>query len=156
MNPHEDADDLWRARNGRIAALIPPGASVLDLGAGAQALRELLSRGCRYTPADVAPRNGALPFDMNDDVYPEGVWDVAVLSGVLEYADDPAAVLGRVRDLAPVLLLSYAHGGSLDYRTRQQWCNHLSRAGLEVLLGVYEEYRIVRQWNSHTIYRARR
>ena len=43
----------WHARAAHAARHVPPGAHVLDLGAGAQALRDLLPAGCRYTPSDL-------------------------------------------------------------------------------------------------------
>lgn len=155
VNPHENAADLWSDRNRTIATYINRGSRVIDLGSGAQSLKRYLRPGCTYTPADVVPRNGALLFDMEQDIYPEGEWDVAVLSGVLEYATDPARVLSRVSALAPRLLVSYAHDGSYDYRVRQQWRNHLSRAGLEQIIGQsYSRFRSVARWGSQHVYRA--
>lgn len=153
--PHADTADLWPGRIRAVARAVPAGASVIDLGAGAQTLKKHLSG--PYTPADVVPRNGALAFDMEAGIYPEGKWAVAVMSGVLEYASDPAAVLKRVAALAPMLVLTYAHGGSLRFRRSRQWRNHLSRAGTEALiLTAFRRYRVIGGWNGQVIYRAQR
>lgn len=150
---------LWDVRLRRIARHIRPGERVLDLGAGAQSLRRMLPRDCRYTPADrTATLPDTLRFVMGDTgaIVPEGRWDVVVLAGVLEYAPDPAGVLRAIAPLAPRLLLSYAHGGSLGFRRRQDWANHLSRAALEELLeAAGYRHRPVSRWRAHLIYEAR-
>jgi hypothetical protein len=160
VKPHADAMDLWPGRLALIARHIPAGSRVLDLGAGAQSLKGHLKH-CAYTPADVTRRTpDTLDFDMEADIYPfdpDGEWDVAVMAGVLEYATDPSNVLDAITFLTPVLLLSYAHGGSLDYRRRQQWRNHLSRAGLEQALGETGwKARTLKMWRGQVIYRATR
>lgn len=105
----QDVEDRWPGRNRAIARLIPKGVSVLDLGAGAQGLREFLP-GRSYTPADIFPRTkDTLPFDMNAGTWPAGRWDVAVMSGVLEYADDPRDALAHLRRLSTWALVSYVH-----------------------------------------------
>lgn len=106
-----DVDDRWRSRLRELAALIPPGSSVLDIGAGAQGLRTVLGPSCPYTPADIAPRSyDSLVMDMDDpSTWPRGRWDVAVMAGVLEYSRDPAIVLVRLHDIARRVLMTYAH-----------------------------------------------
>jgi hypothetical protein len=156
MSGQEGRAALWDGRLRLIARRIRPGASVLDLGAGAQSLRGMLPPLCRYTPADREQRTpDTLLFDMDTGVYPDGRWDVAVMAGVLEYAPNAWDVVTHLADLAPLLLLSYDHGGSLDYRRRQGWQNHLSRAGLEDLLeDLGYRYRLVARWQGRLIYEA--
>src|SRR6188508_657981 len=77
-----DIGNRWYERLELVGTLIPRGASVLDLGAGAQGLRELVSG--PYTPADLFLRtHDTLHFSMDEDIYPKGRWDVVVMSGVL-------------------------------------------------------------------------
>ncbi len=105
--------DRWPERLERVAELIPERARVIDLGAGAQGLRAYLPPSCAYTPADLPD------FDMNRDRWPAGKWDVAVMAGVLEYADDPSAVFRRLRHVADDVILTYAHlGDDPLYRNR--------------------------------------
>ena len=65
--------------------LIEPGSMVLDVGAGAMALREVLPAGCRYVPADLLPFDSATRVvDLNNGGFPEGSYDVAVMLDVVE------------------------------------------------------------------------
>lgn len=126
---------------------------MLDLGAGAQGLRELVDH---YTPADLSPRTpDSLPFDMERDIYPEGSWDVAVLSGVLEYATSPGKVLSKVRPLAPTLILSYqtVTRPTLE-RAKADFRNHLDPSQLERLCRLAGfKPELVDHWQRQSIYR---
>lgn len=105
--------DRWPERLERVAELVPPSSRVIDLGAGAEGLRAHLPPSCHYTPADLPD------FDMNAGRWPGGRWDVAVMAGVLEYANDPSDALRRLRGLAPMAVLTYAHTGDDPlYRNR--------------------------------------
>jgi hypothetical protein len=146
----------WDERVKQIAVLIPPKARVLDLGAGAQSLRKYLPKSCAYTAADIMKMPGALPLDWDAGIYPQGRWGVAVLSGSIEYASHPVSVLFALRDLAPLVLISYEHGGTLARRRLNGFKNHLSKAGLEDLFdraGWRSE--VVGRWKSQVIYRLR-
>ncbi|MGI9183635.1 MAG: class I SAM-dependent methyltransferase [Solirubrobacteraceae bacterium] len=84
-----------------VADSLPPGATVLDVGAGDAPYRELFDR-CEYLTSDwtgsghewaaeadiVAPAN-ALPLD-------DASVDAVLLTQVLEHVPDPAAVLSEV------------------------------------------------------------
>lgn len=118
-----DVGDRWPGRLALVASLIPPRSSVADLGAGAQGLRALLPRGCTYHPFDLPE------FDMNEDLWPTGRYDVAVMAGVLEYADRPGVVFRRLRHLATMSLVTYAH--SKDRRDND-W-NSLTEAKFALL-----------------------
>ena len=56
MTDWSDVGNRWPSRIAAVAALIPPGSSVLDIGAGAQGLRNALPPSCAYTPADLQQR----------------------------------------------------------------------------------------------------
>jgi len=147
-------ENRWQERLEIVGSQIPDGASVLDLGAGAQGLRELVNG--PYTPADAVPWTAdTLAFDMDEDVYPEGRWDIAVMAGVLEYATDPERVLKRVRRLAPVVLLTYqtVHRPTIE-RNRMGFSNHLSATRLERLCrrARFQPTRVGR-WRNQTVYR---
>ena len=100
----QGVEDRWPTRSALVATLIPPGSSVIDLGAGAGGLAGHLPEGCVYTGVDLPD------FDMNKGAtWPQGRWDVAVMAGVLEYARYPAAVMRHLHELAPMAIVTYAH-----------------------------------------------
>ena len=144
---------LWDERVKLMAALVPRGSRVLDVGAGAQTLRRYL-KDCTYSAADL-DSDPALDFESG--LYPEGWWDVAVLSGALEYASRPGVVLKELARLTPRAFISFSHGGSLDYRRRQGWRCHLSRAAFEQLAErAGWKHKIVGHWRGHSIYEVTR
>lgn len=149
-----DIEDRWRERLELIADLIPQGSSVLDLGCGAQGLRQLVDG--PYTPADIHPRTpDTLPFDMHREVYPQGQWDIAVLSGVLEYASHPLRVLRRVRPLAPKAILTYQTVSRPTHeRSAADFRNHLSHLGLlRLCRRAGYDAELVGRWNRQSLYR---
>src|SRR4051812_22017601 len=85
----------WDERNRILAAYIPPGSAVVDLGSGAQTLREPLPAGCSYQPCDLVPGPApVIPCDLESGRWPvlPRRYDVAVCSGVLEYMPDVGAI----------------------------------------------------------------
>ena len=106
------------------AAHITAGSHVLDLRAGTMALRACLPDGCRYQAADLLPFTPeTMVVDLNQDQFPDGHWDVAVMLDVIEFLHDPAAVLRRCRTAADRLVLTYhpAEGGDSDARRAVGW-----------------------------------
>ena len=127
----------WDDRNHLMAQAIPAGASVLDLGSGAQTLARYLKPGCTYQPCDcVRSSENVLLCDFNRDQYPviDRRFDYTVVSGLLEYIRDPHTFLGRIHAYGSVLLISYAPllpGHTRIWRTSQGWVNHLTKSELE-------------------------
>lgn len=149
-----DIGNRWYERLELVGTLIPRGASVLDLGAGAQGLRELVSG--PYTPADLFLRTrDTLPFSMDEDVFPSGRWDVVVMSGVLEYARNPEKVMREVRNLAPLVILTYQVVGRVTReRLRVGMHNHLSESQLRRLCQrAGFRFQPVMAWERQGIYR---
>ena len=128
-----EVPNRWEGRLERMALHVPNGSSVLDLGAGSEALRPLLHESCRYTPADVKQRSPeCLIVDFQTGTYPEGRWDVLIASGVLEYSPNLAKTLVALRKLAPMAIVSYQPivGRMTKDRMRRGWRNHLTKAKL--------------------------
>lgn len=144
-----EVSNRWPDRLEAVASHVPDGVKVLDLGAGSQALRELLP-GRSYTAADQPE------FDMNANRYPQGRWDVVVAAGVLEYADRPLEVLRATRKMAPTVLLTYQplQGRLTRSRAKSGFHNHLTRTSLERMIrrAGFRPQKIG-SWQSQFIYR---
>jgi FkbM family methyltransferase len=135
-NPHELSEGS-QERAVAAAAHLAPGSHVLDLGAGALALRRHLSAGCRYTPADLLPRSAdCLLVDLNQQQFPEGQFDCIALLEVLEYIHDPAWLLGRCRAAAARLVFTY-HLRSrepVEERRQRGWFNDMDSQTLAAVI----------------------
>ncbi|MEO8560418.1 MAG: FkbM family methyltransferase, partial [Rhodospirillales bacterium] len=128
-----------RERAVAAAQVIAAGASVLDLGAGAQALRSALPPGCSYLAADLIARSEACQIvDLNQGQFPGGRYDVAALLEVLEYLHDPLTVLRQSRAAAERLVVIYTPFAGPDAqviaRRQRGFVNDLSAGELEGLL----------------------
>lgn len=127
----------WNERARQTATYIPVGAHVLDLGCGAMALRTMLPQGCRYTPADLVARSeDTILVDFNQEQFPDGKFDVAVLLNVLEFIHEPAKLLAKCRQAAGTLVLSYQVDGGGDKRARREsgYFSDLSESQLQAML----------------------
>jgi hypothetical protein len=151
----------WDARNIFIASLIIPRTSILDIGSGAQTLRDHLDPSCSYRACDVVPKTrDTWTIDFNRNIYPHvnSRFDYCILSGALEYASRPREVLEHAADYGRIIILSYSPLGSSTLRERegQGWFNHLTRAQLERLFeSVGLSYREVGVYNDQLVYELR-
>jgi len=129
----------WDERNRLLAALVPPGAAVLDLGCGAQTLRVHLKPGCHYQPCDIIPSSpDVIHCDFNSGNYPvlNRKYDFVVCSGVFEYTREPVRFIHEIKEYGRVLLLSFnprRPAESLVGRFALGWVNHLSQDQIEGL-----------------------
>jgi hypothetical protein len=128
----------WDSRAKQAADLIGPlPVRVLDVGAGAMALRGFLPAGASYTPADVVERcEGCQVADLNKGEFPLGRYDWVSFLGVLEYVHDPAWALRRAGEAAPRMIVTYCTDSArdVDYRRGMGWVNDYDRAQFEALL----------------------
>lgn len=126
-------DPQWDVRAVRAARHVPPDAHVLDLGAGAQALRQLLPAGCRYIPSDLVARTpDTLVADLNRGDFPTCRCDVITALGVLEYIHRLDLLLARMRQAAPRAIVSYSAvvGGEPADRLKHGWMNSFTQPAL--------------------------
>ena len=101
--------DGSEARAADIAKVVPFDVHALDLGCGMQRLRGHFRRRGKYVPADIVQWTpDTLTCDLNAKFLPRGVWDVAVISHVLEYIHDPEWVLEKIAFQAHRLVLLLA------------------------------------------------
>lgn len=102
----------WMRRASVAAELVTSavhlGSFIADFGCGDQKMRSLLS-GYRYQGFDLLPQAPDVQrFDLAADPIPSG-FDAALLLGVLEYFTDIEAILRKLRDAAPRLIVSHLH-----------------------------------------------
>lgn len=127
----------WEERARRVAGLIAPNSSVLDLGCGRMFLRRFLPAGCRYVPADL-PRwsEDVIVVDLDQGQFPGGQYDMVVILNVLEYLKDPLGTLRGAREHGSHAIVSYAHpidGRGRDQRRARRWLNDLSVRDLHTI-----------------------
>jgi methionine biosynthesis protein MetW len=107
-----------------IAALLPPGTKVLDLGCADGALldylvrqQEVRGRGIELSETGVlacvrkglSVRQGHLEEGLSD--YPSGSFDYVILSQTLPFLDDPAAILQEMLRVGDKAIVSFPNWG---------------------------------------------
>jgi hypothetical protein len=149
-------DDSWNERTKLMARGILSGSRVVDVGAGAQALRSVLPPGCDYVPVDVVQRTpDTIACDLNREEPPMLSADYLVASGVIEYINDAASLIKWMASVAPKIVLSYeaADGESRSYRRNAGWVNDYTENELRELLR-HEGLNVTDSatWRRQTIY----
>lgn len=144
----------WEERNVKIAKLIPPGSVVLDLGAGDLSLLRNLVR-CYYVGYDINPTSpNVQKCDFNTETPDTWKADYVVISGVLEYLNDPINFINRVVGLGDKMIVTYspADGHTKEDRERSKWVNHLTRKEFEDNLFRYN-LKFVQEtnWNEQIV-----
>ncbi|MEO8115812.1 MAG: hypothetical protein ABI655_15590, partial [Phenylobacterium sp.] len=136
-----DAENLatqWDGRAKLAAELIGAGPlRILDIGAGAMALRHFLAPDCDYVPADVVKRcDDCLVVDLNSHEFPAGDYDYVSFLGVLEYVHDVDWALAVAATSARNLIATYCTDASGDraYRRGMGWVNDYTCDEFDALL----------------------
>ncbi len=122
----------------KIASMIPPDSSVIDIGSGNLNLKKYLKGDFSYQPCDLIKQEGVLFCDFNSRIYPEidKIFDYVVISGVFEYSRYPGEFLANISKLGKNVILSYADfrlGDSIKSRSMKGWVNNFSQAEIERL-----------------------
>jgi hypothetical protein len=105
----ESFETGWIGRTHLAVSLVPPGARIIEFGAGLRQMENLLPSGMAYVPSDVIDRGpGTRVIDLNARPLPpvDGM-DTAVLCGVLEYVVDVPAVVSWLSQWATSCIASY-------------------------------------------------
>jgi hypothetical protein len=130
-------DESWDERSSLMARHIPAGSRVVDVGAGAQALRSVLPPDCTYVPVDIVQRTpDTITCDLNREEPPALSADYLVASGLVEYINDAGRLVRWMASVAPNIVLSYeaADGESRRYRRNSGWVNDYTQGEIRELL----------------------
>jgi hypothetical protein len=126
----------WGERSRIAAALVPDGASVLEIGVGAGVFRDLVSARTRYVGADLEPLEGTtIRLDLDRDEIPHQTFGYAVLLGVFGYLRRPQAAAQKVCRSADRIIVSYCCRRAdstvqevRESRRRRGWLNDFTQA----------------------------
>lgn len=153
----------WRSRTRDLARLIPPGSVVLDVGAGAGALRNHLPPGCTYRPADLVDAlPGVAHIDAELGHWPtfEAPADVVVAAGVLEYVTEPERVIGRLLEWGDRVLVSHEFRGPDDkgspWLRAGVWASQMTTERFEAVVEQRQAaWRDLGAWGEQRLYELR-
>ena len=131
----------WGNRMRTAVGLLRPeigrGSTVLDIGCGNMALRDVLPRGVAYQGADLVKRAPETHLiEINEGHWPNLRVDAVVGLGVLEYVYDPEAFVRGLLQLAPMAVFTYHVGNepgkseSQTMRRKLGWLNDFDMPGL--------------------------
>jgi len=139
----------WAKRAEIVGKMIPPNASLLDIGCGNQILNEFLLKSVKYTPADIIPRSeDTIILDINKGIWPTGKWDYITACGVLEYINDLNPFFKNTSTLAKNLILTYhvSHNRqSVDRKRRRAQLGWLSNYSLNEIIRMGDKYHWITQ-----------
>lgn len=156
----EEFHKNWNERTAIIASMIPERSNVIEFGAGNMELRNLLSTGSTYTPADIIERNpGMIVCDLNEKInFNLKAYDTAVFSGVLEYVFDIETVISQLKDDIEHIVLSYACSDiSHAPRLERGWLSDFTKAELEDIFQ-RNNFRMVeyQEWRKQSIFHLKK
>ncbi len=120
--------ESWDHRIAMMARHIRKGSTVLDLGAGKQALRAYLPEGCSYQACDLVARDAeTIVCDFNKNQAPPLLhYDYVFCSGLMEYICDIPAFIATITLYSDRFLISYAvklKGQDIAKRRKRDWIN---------------------------------
>lgn len=146
----------WNERTEIIASMLKPNSVIIEFGAGALSLKELIPKTCSYTASDIVSRTpGVLVCDLNENIpFELEPFDTAVFSGVLEYVFDMDKVFYQLNNSIDNIILSYACKEiSNANRLRNGWLSDYSRLELETIFKKYD-YQVIdyREWKNQSIF----
>jgi len=108
---------------------------VLDLGCGAQLLRDVMPKDVKYVPADIASRSpDTRVVDLNLKQFPSGKFTSTFMLGVAEYLFDLEWVLSRVKEQSKYLIMTYDSKGTIKQRSGFGWVTHYTRDEIVAVL----------------------
>jgi len=149
----------WEPRIRQIAALIPPGSSVLEFGAGGMALADYLPDGCSYTPSDIVDRGrNTIICDLNSQFLPIfPPHQVAVFSGVLEYIWNVERLIDHLSPGINMFVLSYAVTDNKKFRLSRRLSGWVNDYDSRALVDLFNQRGYIcnatEMWETQKIFR---
>jgi hypothetical protein len=132
----EHFDPAWAKRIAAMAAYVPRGSTVLDLGCGPMWLKRIRPD-LSYTGVDYIFRGDkCVVADFNKKQFPDKSSDVVFVSGCLEYIEDPEWFVAQATRMGNRCVVSYCVvelNSNLVARRRAGWVNDFSQAQIERL-----------------------
>jgi hypothetical protein len=123
-------DEQWKERIYKMSKYLNSHDSIIDLGCGQMWLKDYISESNQYYPIDYKKRQEKCGiYDFNKGEFPPQIVDVAFVSGVLEYIENPKWFIAEISKHASKCIISYC---SIDYfpnimqRLSFGWVNNLT------------------------------
>lgn len=120
----------WPDRTKAISEIVPPEASVIELGGGMCNLKKFIPQN-KYVSIDVEEwTDVTIKADFNKGEFPETEkFDVVVCQGILEYIERPYDFLNMIHKYGRRLIISYHLGGN-DVESRKNWMSFVELENL--------------------------
>lgn len=151
----------WNERIKILATFLPENAIILEFGAGAMYLKQLLNENQKYTPSDLVKRfPETIVCDLNQ---PIGIdltqFDTVIFSGVLEYVYNIELLINQLESSKiKNIILSYACSDIIKVsREKNGWLSDYTKGELEKIFNKYN-YRIIEYtlWNNQSLFQLKR
>ena len=146
----------WDTRTALLAQLVPANSTVIEFGAGRLILMDMLPAGCSYTPSDLVDRgHDTIVLDLNSKHLPAlPRYNVAVLSGVIEYINDVPRLVKYLGTFSDSVLCSYAVLElNANQRREQGWVNdHTSIQLVSLFTTQGFDCRFAQRWKAQMLY----
>ena len=125
----------WSERAKYAASLVPDNVSVLEIGVGTGAFRDLVKGRTMFVGSDLQPLDTAsIALDLDRNPLPDTRFDYAVLLGVFEYLHQPEPAAKKICNSADHVIGSYCCRPAdlepqavLESRRRRGWVNGFDR-----------------------------
>jgi hypothetical protein len=128
-------DTAWMERIRLMAGYIPvETGSVIDIGCGKMWLKKFIPVSCMYYGVDYIYRGESSHiYDLNKHEFPDDTFDIAFVSGCLEYINDYEWLIKRIALQSSKCIISYCTFdlfNGIPERTTLGWVNHLTETEL--------------------------